>query len=168
MKTLTVDIFDSASIAAALNELDVLKQKLEPWYLKESLTLPVATIGMKTARAAFYSAFAVPWYGDDDLVVSLMETPNGYCISAMGDQVSFIEFGAGVHQNHTPYPGEVPDWVVPWGEYGHKHGTQRQWSYENSWGVGRVTAGIPAAQGMYFALVNMQEELPKLFKGLFE
>lgn len=169
MATITIDIFDPKSIEKAANKINLLAVAAN--HVKELSVKAIADLGLQAAREGFDSANSVPWYGDHPVVVSLQETEKGYCICAVGEQVSFIEFGAGVYSNAVPYQGVTPEWVVPWGEYGKRKGRQHSWSYEdyiNGKLVGRTTEGIMARQGMYFALQDMKNVAPSALKRYFE
>jgi len=161
MAKITVDIFDPKSIDKALTEIEVLKTKVR--YINEFVSKPLVELGSGVAQRGFDSALSVPQYGNEPVSVSIMETANGYCISAMGNQVTFIEFGAGVYVNGPAYPGNKPEWVVPWGEYGKKHGRQKSWSTPYG-----PTEGIFARTPMYFALRSMKENVEAVAKRYFE
>lgn len=80
-----------ASIDSAIQKITEYQNKL-PGKAHE-LAKRLAEIGAEKVRIAFSQAL---YDGDKDVEVFYDETENGYVITAMGDPVAFIEFGAGV------------------------------------------------------------------------
>ena len=118
--------------------------------------------------------------GDNDAIVSLQATENGYNVVASGNAVCFIEFGSGVHYNSGgSYPLPKPSGIVGIGQYGHGAGSNDHWTYSgnpgtdgktftNELGQERVlTYGNPAQMPMYYALRQMQQEAEQVVREVF-
>jgi len=88
---------------------------------------------------------------------------------ANGEQVAFIEFGAGVHYNGSagasPHPRGT-DMGLTIGSYGKGHGRQQAWVYPDGseW---KVTHGTPATMPMYHAMLDVEGEVPQLATEVF-
>ena len=97
-------------------------------YLKNGLAL----IGAREASIRFTTAM---YDGTNDVQVEVTPTNKGWVITAKGDAVCFIEFGAGVYHNTAePYPNPRPEGVVGIGEYGKGYGKRKAWGFYNDAG----------------------------------
>lgn len=103
------------------------------------------------------------WHGNH-AKVSIDPIDNGYCISAEGEKVLFIEFGtgdsAGIYAQH--YNGEVPTVVRPgsWSEQdAHMYERLHFWIWHGKWF--RETRPHPAFYDAYRA---MSEAFPQIVK----
>lgn len=91
-----------------------------------------------------------------------------YRVRVSGEEVAFVEFGAGVTKNGTePYPEPRPTGIVGIGEYGDKRGRQRGW-YFNKNGEKQWTTGTRAQMPMYLAKKKTLSQADKIVKEVFK
>ena len=152
-----------SSIAAAIKELREYQKWVES--KTEILMERLAMIGAKEASVRFASAI---YDGDNDVVVDVERIPNGWKITASGEAVCFIEFGAGVYYNGSePYPNPRPGGVSGIGEYGQGKGKQNTWGYYDSGNKLHLTHGNPAAMPMYYASVEIERAIRSIAREVF-
>lgn len=158
--TLTLN---SASIDRAIRQLKEYKGWVEE--KTQELTRRLAELGAYEATVRFSRAF---YDGEKDIEVSVDPIPNGYKITASGEAVCFIEFGAGVYFNGPePYPERRPAGVSKIGEYGQGKGKQNSWGYYDNGGDLHITHGNPAAMPMYHASREMRQEVERIAREVF-
>ena len=160
-RTVTMTL-DSASIGKALKEV----RSYRMWVQKKSeeLTRRLAEVGLNEARVRFSGAM---YDGTNDVAVTAKATSNGYVITAAGNAVCFIEFGAGVYYNGAePYPKPRPAGVSPIGGYGQGKGKQNTWGFYEGGDV-VLTHGNHAAMPMYHASRTMQQSVTRIAREVF-
>lgn len=91
-------------------------------------------------------------------------------VIASGEEVVFVEFGAGVTFNgvagSSPHPmGEELNMLI--GEYGKKQGRKKAWAFKGEDGRSYVTFGTPASQSLYNAVVEVAENLQRIAREVF-
>lgn len=126
----------------------------------------LAVYGAHVAAARFSSA----WYDGlrPDVSIDVRPTQKGWVISASGEDVLFVEFGAGVYYNGPePYPQPRPPEVAKIGEYGKGHGKRPSWGYYGEDGELHITHGTPAAMPMWWAAREIQQDLARLAREVF-
>jgi hypothetical protein len=154
---------NTKSINNAIYELKVYKAWINA--KKDELLKRLASIGVKEASVRFTTAI---YDGVNDVSVQLDRTVDGYCITAKGKAVAFIEFGAGVYHNPgEPYPDPRPEGIVGIGEYGKGHGKRQAWGYKDEAGELVITRGNPAAMPMWYASEEMRSAVAQIFKEVF-
>lgn len=106
-------------------------------------------------------------YYEPDITVSIEPIKNGYRVVAAGEEVLFVEFGAGVHYNGSDaYPGTRPEGVVGIGEYGRGLGKNQMWFFSKD-GEHRVSYGNPPFPAMYYANEELQRQIERIAKEVF-
>jgi hypothetical protein len=90
-------------------------------------------------------------------------------IKVAGQDILFIEFGAGVHYNgakgSSPHPkGQQLGMLI--GTYGKGMGSRQVWGYVED-GVTILTHGTKATMPMYEAIKAVYEQAPKVVKEVF-
>lgn len=162
MRKITITL-DDKSISNAIKELNRYKKWVDE---KTKLLIEkLAIIGAHEASVRFASAM---YDGDNDVAVEVGPTENGWVITASGEAVCFIEFGAGVYHNPSePYPNPRPDGVVGIGEYGQGKGKRQAWGYYDEAGNLVITRGNPAAMPMWYATTEMEREVLRIAKEVF-
>jgi len=150
------------SIKAAIKELNRYKKWVDE---KTKLLIEkMAIIGAHEASVRFASAM---YDGDNDVAVEAGPTENGWVITASGEAVCFIEFGAGVYHNPgEPYPNPRPEGVVGIGEYGKGYGKRQAWGYYDN-GELVITRGSPASMPMWYATQEMEREVLRIAREVF-
>lgn len=124
----------------------------------------LAEIGVTTAKAYFSNGML---YIENEHPVNVYseKIQDGIAVVASGEQVAFIEFGAGVHYNGAEsYLGKRPPNVVGIGEFGQKKGRQDVWGYYDSNGLLRLTHGNPPANAMYFTGEEIIKNIDRIAK----
>ena len=85
-----------------------------------------------------------------------------------GEDVAFVEFGAGVHYNGTgsPHPlGVELGYTI--GSYGHGQGTQDHWWYEDENGTTVISYGTEATMPLYSADLKIRQQFASIAKSVF-
>lgn len=155
------------SIDKAINEV----KQYRKWVQEKTNQLAerLAMIGIKEASIRFNGAFIDSAVGNDTQL-SVERTANGYEVVARGTQVWFIEFGTGVYYNGSePYPNPPgrPEGVGGIGSYGKGKGNNDFWYYKDEDGKHR-THGMPAAMPMYYATVEMENNIRRIAREVFK
>ena len=160
--TIRINGFDSASVKSAIQELRKLKSKQDDTVKKACLA--VAEFGAKWAGGEFRSAEYES--GVNDVTVVAEPTNTGARVHASGENLLFIEYGAGAlrgygHPRPEGYgPGtfnpnyptpENPNWSNPKGWY-YAHD-------KKSW-------GNPPAAAMYHAEQAMKDNAAMIVDGV--
>lgn len=152
------------SINAAIKQLTRYKK----WVAEKTALLleRLALIGAHEASVRFTTAM---YDGVNDSDVSVDIQGDKAVISAQGQAVCFIEFGAGVYHNPgEPYPLPRPDGIVGIGEYGKGKGKRQAWGYYGESGELVITKGNPAAMPMWNALKEMEHEVLRIAREVFK
>lgn len=162
-KTIIKCTLDRRDINRAIKELKAFKQE----FLKKEKRLleGLAEIGLKEASVRFTTAI---YDGTNDVSVRLDGENDRYVITAEGETVAFIEFGAGVYHNTgEPYPNPRPQGIVGIGEYGKGRGKQKAWGYLNDNNEVVITRGNPAAMPMWYASEEIKNSILRVVKEVF-
>lgn len=162
MKKISVSL-NEKSIGQAIKEINAYKK----WVSEKTKMLceRLAIIGAHEASIRFTGAM---YDGDNDTSLDVSPSDNGWIISAKGENVAFIEFGAGIYHNPSePYPEPRPSGVVGIGEYGKGYGKRQRWGYYDDAGNLVLTRGNPAAMPMWYASQEMQRQIYAIAKEVF-
>lgn len=149
-----VNPFDKKSIDDAIRLLE--KYKKDFAEKEEKFLRRLAEIGVRVARSGFSTA---DYDGENDVVVSLEKTPNGYNVVASGETVGFIEFGTGI--KHPEWDNSGMEYTPPkHGTYGKGKGKNPNgWYFTMSPGARAIhTYGNPPAEAMKTARDMMIEQ----------
>lgn len=184
-RTIRVNLFDPASIANAVRELDDYAQRIER--KAEELRRRVAELIREQAQPVFDAAVV------DDTFLALVkdganipESPrtanvtvtvkpgaeNVTLVIANGKDAVWAEFGAGVHYNGTvgSYPnplGQTLDFIAAIGTYGEGYGAKEVWGYLGDDGNIHLTYGAPASMPLYKAVQSVSRDIVKIAKEVF-
>ena len=102
-----------------------------------------------------------------DIQVSAEVVGNKARIIAQGEDVCFVEFGAGIRYGQG-YQGEKPVGIVGIGEYGKGKGKNpKGWWYTGNDGKGHHTYGNPPAMVMWKTSVELQEIIGDIAREVF-
>ena len=172
-RTITVDPLSNASISNAVEEL----RQYQRWVKQKSEELAEALSVVGIYEASYRFAGAMYDGSNDVHVETSKDAPGMYTITAHGQAVAFIEFGAGVYYNSGEYPLPKPEGIVGIGEYGKGHGKRQGWVYPEGNGLGSsgkvvkpgwvFTRGNPQAMPMYYASKEMQDKLLSVAREVF-
>ena len=119
---------------------------------------------LKEAERIVSTRYSLQGNGNEDFVTDIEEIPNGYMLTVSGEDVGFLEFGAGVFTEADEFADEVGFPVAPWSwseshphsenpnaRYGAKNGF---WWYNNI----RYT-GLTPMRGMQQALDHVRNTI---------
>lgn len=172
MRTITIDIFNPASIEAAVTEIrdyaDWVKRKTDE--LRERVAYFIA----KNASAVFNTAVAEDdlWEGAITGSVDVVVEDNGNMtlVIANGTDAVFMEFGAGVYYNgavgSSPNPlGAALGFTI--GSYGFGQGKKEVWGYMGEDGKLHLTHGTPASMPLYRALQSVVNDIEQIAREVF-
>lgn len=172
-RTITIDIFDPASIDAAVREI----REYGKWVQRKTdeLRERIAYFIAKDASAVFNTAVA-----EDDMRegvitgnVEVSVEPQGdntTVIIASGKDAVFMEFGAGVYYNgavgSSPNPlGTALGFTI--GSYGKGNGRKEVWAYDGGDGQIHLTHGTPASMPLYKAVQSVSRDIARIAREVF-
>jgi len=171
-RTITIDIFNLASIDAAVKEIrdyaDWVKRKTDE--LRERVAYFIA----KDASTVFNTAVAEDdlWEGAITGSVDVVVEDNGNMtlVIANGEDAVFMEFGAGVYYNgavgSSPNPlGPALGFTI--GSYGFGYGKKEVWGYTGDDGRLHLTHGTPASMPLYRALQSVVNDIEQIAREVF-
>ena len=184
-KTITIDIFDTASIDAAVKEI----REYSKWVQRKAdeLRERVAELIRDRAQSVFDAAVV------DDTFLTIVkngtntpESPktggvtvtvepgkdNVTLVIANGEEAVWAEFGAGVHYNGAvgSYPNplaETLDYVAAIGTYGKGYGAKETWGFLGDDGQIHLTHGAPASMPLYKAVQSVSRDIVRIAKEVF-
>ena len=153
MKPIQINALSLTSIEKAIADIEAFKKKLKR--LEEELPKALAEFGQAYAQSAYdtniYNVFWDNSFDTPNITVTTEQVDHGYRVRADGQEVCFVEFGAGVFFNGSgAYEGELPEGIVGIGEYGYGLGKNDLWAFEDTSGKRQVTHGTPASNTMYY------------------
>lgn len=172
-KTITIDIFDPASIDRAVNEI----REYSRWVQRKTdeLRERIAYFIAKDASAVFNTAVA-----EDDMREGVItgnvevsveqQGDNMTVIIASGKDAVFMEFGAGVYYNgavgSSPNPlGTALGFTI--GSYGKGNGRKEVWAYDGGDGQIHLTHGTPASMPLYKAVQSVSRDIVRIAQEVF-
>jgi len=172
-RTITIDVFDPASIDAAIREI----REYSRWVQRKTdeLRERIAYFIAKDASAVFNTAVA-----EDDMregvitgSVEVSVEPQGdntTVIIASGKDAVFMEFGAGVYYNgavgSSPNPlGTALGFTI--GSYGKGNGRKEVWAYDGGDGQIHLTHGTPASMPLYRAVQSVSRDIVRIAREVF-
>ena len=154
-----VNVFDLASIDAAIEQLEEYRQDLKR--KANEIAEKLSRYGLTLAEASFAGA---AYDGNKDIRVTRDPIKNGYRITASGMTVLFVEFGAGI-----TYGGGHPEdgkWGMGPGTYPEGKG---HWNQPYGWWIpgGEHTYGNPPSMTMYNTEKDLIREIESVAKEVF-
>lgn len=171
-RTITIDIFNPASIDAAVKEIrdyaDWVKRKTD------ELRARVAYFIAKDASAVFNTAVADDLIGEGAVIgsvnVVVEDNDNMTLVIANGEDAVFMEFGAGVYYNggvgSSPNPlGAALGYTI--GSYGKGNGAKAVWGFKGEDGKLHLTHGVPASMPLYRALQSVVNDIEQIAREVF-
>ena len=171
-RTITIDIFNPASIDVAVKEIrdyaDWVKRKTDE--LRERVAYFIA----KDASAVFNTAVADDLIGEGAVIgsVNVVVENNGNMtlVIANGEDAVFMEFGAGVYYNggvgSSPNPlGAALGYTI--GSYGNGNGAKAVWGFKGDDGALHLTHGVPASMPLYRALQSVVNDIEQIAREVF-
>lgn len=179
-RTITIDVFDPASIDRAVNEI----REYSRWVQRKTdeLRERVAELISNQAQAVFNSSVADNGFKiingnpvDDtrfgEVTVTVQpEGDNTTVVIASGKDAVFMEFGAGVYYNgsvgSSPNPlGTALGFTI--GSYGKGNGRKEVWGYRGEDGEIHLTHGAPASMPLYRAVQSVSRDIARIAREVF-
>lgn len=171
-RTITVNLLDSASIDAAVRELQDYAQFVRR--KAEELQERVAYFIARDASAVFNTAVADDLIGEGAVIgnveVTVEENGNVTLVIASGKDAVFMEFGAGVYYNGSVGSSPNPlgaDLGFTIGSYGKGHGARNVWGYYGEDGQLHLTHGAPASMPLYKAVQTIIRDIAEIAREVF-
>ena len=128
--------------------------------LGEKIIKKLADIGLEIVKIEFAKGFQ-NYEGNNQYSCYVEELGDAQhlAVTAQGEAVCFIEFGAGVHYNGggETYPYKKPQGIVGIGEYGKGLGKNDFWYYKKN-----KSYGNPAQCGFQKATSKVKENIQKV------
>lgn len=165
VKHIYVDPYDPASYDAAIKEIRAYKREVHKKTLE--LCKRLAEIGLSVAQIYF-----IPSFGNTDVTLSVEPLNNGYLLRADGEDVCFMEFGAGVTAGLGYDTGKVtPPVDISPGSWSAAHDGQfmKNGGYPNGYWYynGEPMNAIVPQMGMYHAVNEMVQRIEQVAKEVF-
>lgn len=172
-RTITIDIFDPASIDRAVREIEDYKRFVVSKC--EELRKRVAFLIATNARNIFSYAVADDLINEGYVIGSVdvtvqHEDNNVTVVIASGKDAVFMEFGAGVYHNgavgSSPNPlGAGLGFTI--GSYGKGNGRKEVWDFKGEDGEIHLTHGVPASMPMYRAMMGVANNIEQIAREVF-
>lgn len=163
MRELEFDPFDPNSVRAVQEELERYKESLEKKGME--ICRRLAEIGMNVASIR-YATGSID--GNTDVDVSVEPIENGYKVTANGEDVFFLEFGAGVAAgfNYDTSVIAPPVDITP-GSWSKDHA--RQFTEKGHWYYGgRKYDMVTPRMGMYSAIKEVEQNIARVAKEVLD
>lgn len=169
MQTIHIDLFDKDSVKNAIVEIKAVKSE---WERKANLCCEM--IAAVLADQIDANLKAIPY--TDDLInlkthqyerkspdIYVMSQGNGVFVE--GEEVVFIEFGAGVYHNESVNNplSEAVQFETDIGSYGKGQGLQPYWFVAHN----LISRGTPMYMPIYRAIIAIKPEIPTLVRQVF-
>lgn len=161
---ITVNPFDPKSIDNAIKMVEQYKKDFKT--KEETFLRRLADIGVRVAQSGFTTA---DYDGENDVVVSMEKTSNGYSVVASGRTVGFIEFGTGV--KYPEWDNTGMDYTPPkHGTYGKGQGKNPHgwWFKQNDGGKATHTYGNQPAEAMRTARDEMIDRVISIAREVWK
>ena len=161
-RTITIDVFDPASIDRAVNDI----REYSRWVQRKTAELARRLADMGAVNVSLGFSRAV-YTGNNDVSVTVEQLgENRYSIVANGEAVAFIEFGAGVTYGYGhPQPSLEGAAMGP-GTYPSDKG---HWNDPKGWYIpgGEHTYGNPPNMPMYSTASELKRDLVRIAREVF-
>ena len=113
-----------------------------------------------------YGSYYVFYDGNTDYSTEIEELPNGFRLTAYGEDIGFLEFGTGIFASPDEFAGDFGVYPGSWSE---THAKQFNLQTHPYWyWRGQKTAGMPPTRGMHEALETIQNEFNAMAKEKIE
>lgn len=153
------------SINSALREVESLEktQKARIHAAAKEIAEEICKRAQANFDSAWYDEVGRGMRGHADIKCQVEETGNGFRVVARGDEVTFIEFGAGVYFNPPAGASTHPkgaEFGFLIGGFGKGYGKQKSWGYyaDESKQELIITHGTAMQQPLYRAFCEVLEE----------
>lgn len=144
--------------------IDELLAKLKNASNVEEMILDDIRDLMKEAEQIVTTKYSLQGNGNDDFTTSVSKIPNGWELSVSGDDVGFLEFGAGVFTEANEFAEEVSYPVEPgsWSE-SHEHSSNpnaRYFAKNGFWWWSNIRyTGLYPTRGMQEAAEHIRQNI---------
>jgi hypothetical protein len=161
-RTITIDIFNPASIDAAVKEI----RDYADWVKRKTDELARRLADMGAVNVSLGYSRAVYTGGNDISVTVEQQGENSYAIIANGEAVLFVEFGAGVTYGYGHPQPSVEGTPMGPGTYPSEKG---HWNDPKGWWIpgGEHTYGNPPSMTMYLTAKELRNQLEDIAREVF-
>lgn len=169
MKTIRIDLFDPDSVKEAVKEIQAEKREWKR-KAKEATRIIAEELANRINENLFNIELAddlidVKTHQQVKSVVGLEAKANGTMVTVYGENVVFVEFGAGIYHNqgvNNPL-SETVEFETNIGSYGKGHGLQPYWFVAHN----LISRGTPASMPIYKAIETIKPMIPTLVRRVF-
>lgn len=170
MKTIHIDLSSRSSVSNAINELNNIKKE---WQRKSNLCAEM--IAAALADEIQKNLDAIPFTDDIKDVKTHSVVPKNTVLTATavgnrivinGEEVAFVEFGAGAYYNGVGSKNPLSDAVsfdTATGTYGKGQGSKKFWFIAHN----RISCGTPAYMPIYNAIEAIKPQIPTMIRQVF-
>ena len=167
-KKIVIDLGNVADVERAIKSVEQYKKWLDR--KSKELAKRLAELGATSAQMGFDYAFYV---GNKNITVKTRKKrgENAYVVTANGEAVLFIEFGAGIAHAGTAHPeasefGMGPGTYPGKGHWNDPHGWYLPKAVQQATGY-RRTKGNPAYKPMYNARKAIEQNISDIVREVF-
>lgn len=170
MKTIHIDIGDPDSVKAAIAEL---KEVRAEWNRKANLLCE--TVAAMIADQVSANLSEIPYSDDLKDVSTHTPTPRfpmlgvearGNQVYIAGEEIVFVEFGAGIYHNSNGQQNPLAEKVqfeTDIGSYGLGNGNKKYWFVAHN----LISCGTPAYMPIYRAIEAVKPQIPTIARQIF-
>lgn len=163
-----VDILSESSIQNLINQLEEYKKSLINKC--EILASRIAELGVEVAKASIVDLDAVFTGELYDSIYSSKISNDGnkviFAVVADSDHAIYVELGTGIVGAESPYPGNLPVVYAQGKTIRQLSDGRYGWFYQRD-GQWYFTEGMPSRPFMYFATMEMYNQVVQIAKEVF-
>lgn len=158
------------SLRDAADEVNKLKESYEAKNREFVTELLKAGIRVGSESLSSKGDSEPPSFDEPHVVVGTTDGTMTATLILRGEDVAFVEFGAGIHYNGNPNGSPHPLGVelgYTIGSYGHHHGLEEMWTYKDENGIDVVSYGTEATMPLWKAEVAIKQQFISIAKSVF-
>ena len=171
MPKITINALSAKSLNDAAKQVERLKKQ----YIAKNKTFvkELAKSGIVEARnhlVGYGDSEPPDFYTDNPYATGNNGTYAESTLRLQGEDVAFVEFGAGVHYNGHPNSSPNPLGVkigYTIGSYGWHQGLEDHWWHEDENGVTVISYGTEATMPLFHASEHIKQEYKRIAKEVF-
>ena len=170
MKTIHIEALDRNSVDGAIQELKTVRAE---WNRKANLLCE--TVAAMIADEISRNLTGIPFSDDLKDISTHTATPRfpilgaearGNMVYIGGEEIAFVEFGAGIYHNSSGQTNPLADKVqfeTAIGSYGNGQGNKKYWFVAHN----LISCGTPAYMPIYRAIEAIKPQIPTIARQIF-
>lgn len=170
MKTIHIEAFDKSSVEAAIEEVKAIKKewKTKAEKCEEIVAAELADIINRNLAAIPYTDDRIDLKAHQQIPIKrpAVASASGNKVMIQGEDIAFIEFGAGIYYNNGREPNPISQAVqfdTAIGSYGKGQGNKPYWFIAHN----LISRGIPAYMPIANAIEEIKPQIPMLVRSVF-